>query len=183
MDNMGQTWDTSEKAMRKYQKEQLLKKILCFHKDNGRFPTTRDIKSGALGISRKPFLTAFGSMQEAFTRAEQYAKGEIEFDEHALPTGKQWGFQCSFCGAWCANAPDYYSSLVNILTNRFINLLNRNAGSIEYKDIGFDFIHAVFGANNTKMRGLLGLHGYLEAFDEKFLDEDGMGKMVLGKQE
>jgi len=169
--------------MAKYQKRELLEMLLNFKAQHERFPTTQDFKNKLVAVSRKTIQRIFGSMQEANLLAEQYQRGEIKFDETPLPSPKnRTGFYCPFCGSFQQNADEYYSSLTNILSNRFINLLKVN-GDIDYRDGVFDSIHAVFGMENLTMRKLLALDGELEAYDEKFRDETGMGKMVVEKRE
>ncbi len=94
---------------------------------------------------------------------------------------KRTGFECPFCGNDTSKPREYFSSLAEILTYRFLKLLNTE-NRIEYIHGVLDCIYEVFGSQNRIMRRRMERAGFLEKYDQQHAAKaDGVDYSPEGK--
>jgi len=81
-------------------------------------------------------------------------------------TGKQTGFQCSFCGNFTADATDYYSTMTKIIASRLISLALSSNGKT-YCDGVLDSLFKIFGPENRAVKRDLDFAGLLERYEQR----------------
>jgi len=154
-----------------YKKHELLESLLRFKQENGRFPSVKDFQLGSISPGRSTFYRTFGSIEKAVGCAVAFDNGTLEIEEenkraktHSKPV--QGRMACPFCGGLVDYISEYYSSLVSIISSRFINLLKLAKGKT-YVDGILDCIHAVFGPENPVIKNALLKAGSLNMFEDR----------------
>jgi hypothetical protein len=154
-----------------YKKNELIESLLQFKQENGRFPSRKDFQMGRVGPGKSTFYRAFGSIENAISRAVALEKGEIVIDDKNNSTKIRsktlpGGMQCPFCGGLVDRISEFYSSLVVILSSRFIGLLKLGNGQT-YADGVLDCISAVFGPTNPVIKNALLKAGFISLFENR----------------
>lgn len=154
-----------------YKENELIESLLHFKQENGRFPSRKDFQMGSVGPGKSTFYRAFGSIENAISRAVALEKGELVIDyknnskkisSKTLPGG----MQCPFCGGLVDRISEFYSSLVVVLSSRFIGLL-KSGNEQTYADGVLDCISAVFGPINPVIKNALLKAGFLSLFEDR----------------
>ena len=154
-----------------YKRNELLESLLRFKLENGRFPSGKDFQLGSISPGRSTFYRVFGSIERAVGRALAYENGALEIEgknNYAKPPSKPVSgkMACPFCGGLVDRISEYYSSLVDILSSRFIALLQSANGKTYIEGI-LDCIHAVFGPGNPVLRKALHKSDFLSQFEDR----------------
>ena len=154
-----------------YKKHELIESLLRFKQENGRFPSRKDFQMGSIGPGKSTFYRAFGSIENAINRAIAIENGELVIDDKnnsakirskTLPGG----MQCPFCGGLVDRISEFYSSLVVVLSSRFIGLL-KSGNEKTYADGVLDCINAVFGPANPVIKNALLKAGFASLFENR----------------
>jgi hypothetical protein len=154
-----------------YKKNELIESLLQFKQENGRFPSRQDFQMGRVGPGKSTFYRAFGSIENAIGRAIACEKGEIVIEDKNSTTRSRsrsvpGGMQCPFCGGLVDRISEFYSSLVVVLSSRFIGLLKSRNGQT-YADGVLDCISAVFGPTNPVIKNALLKAGFISLFENR----------------
>jgi len=159
-----------------YSKRELIENLISFKDEYSHYPTRQDFKAKRIVPSKTTYHRVFGGIENAIKQAELVERGDLIIeDEREIKsiksTSKKGSFQCPLCGNWINDADKSYSSLVRILSMRFINLL-RPKDEQSYHNGVMDCIHAVFGGRNLMVRQTLKEVGYLEKFEKRYKEEE-----------
>ena len=154
-----------------YKRQELIESLLRFKQDNGRFPSRKDFQASTVGPGHNAFYRQFGSMENAIAQALACEKGELIVNGTGSRKGNRskpipGGMDCPFCGGHVDQISPYYSSLVIILSSRFVSLLKSTNGRT-YTDGVLDCILAVFGPANPAMKNALGKAGLISLFKDR----------------
>ena len=154
-----------------YKKQDLIESLLRFKQENGRFPTRQDYHKGNSLPGKSTFYRAFGSIENAIGRAAACEKGELVIEDKNNTTISRsrsvpGGMQCPFCGGLVDRISEFYSSLVVVLSSRFIGLL-KSGNEKTYADGVLDCINAVFGPANPVINNALLKAGFASLFENR----------------
>lgn len=156
----------------KYTKKELVQRLIKFKNENdGQYPTVKELDGGKVGISRWTYYKNFGNLTKTIEIANQYEKGEIQFEEPQIPLESKQGFDCPFCGNWATGAKEFYSSLNRLLSLRFAERVGDPENHPEYNSAVLDCVHDVFGRNNVMMLNALAKQGKCDIFQERWTKE------------
>lgn len=156
-----------------YSKEGLIKRLNEFRTRYNRYPTRKDFSEKKIEPSKNAYYRTFGNMQKAVDAAEeQWIKERFKPKKRhkKQATRQPSGFQCPFCGNYTDNAEIYHSSLITIVTMRFLFLLRSKSKQCCFESV-MEGLHAWFGTKNPAVREELKKEGYLEKFDQRFNEE------------
>lgn len=153
-----------------YSKQEMLEKLIEFKDEHGCFPKRKDLVNGM--PSKTTLYRVFGGLDKATQQAGLYEKGDLIFEDVEdnirlkKSMKKQRGFPCAFCGNYTTNPIEYYSSMISNITSGSIKVLNFSS-SPKHTNGALDIVLAVFGCNNSYVRGELDQAGYIDQFDER----------------
>jgi hypothetical protein len=154
-----------------YTDRELIEALLKFKQESGQFPSLRDFGARQNLPSKNTYYRAFGSLENAVDRAIAFDRGEPDNAGQIKHRNRQTrtisrGMECPFCGGFVDKISAYYSSLVSILSSRFVGLL-KSANDNGYINGILDCIHAVFGPENPVIKNALLKAGFLGLFEDR----------------
>ena len=151
-----------------YSKEKLIKRIIEFKDNYGRFPTREDFKAKRITPSHTTFYRIFGGRENMIREFELYENGELVFDAKEKTFENQPKYRCPYCDSQ-VHQPIYSNSLSIIITMRFIDLLNKN-GNKDYANAVFDCFAKVFRVGNPEVEEALRKEGLFKAYLKRLED-------------
>lgn len=158
-----------------YTQSDLVKNLIEFNDEYGRYPTHKDFEEGLIKPSRNVFYRQFGDMNKAIEKAELFRSGKLKNvePEYRKIKCRDQRAQCSFCGNPVNDPNKHYDTIQVIIMSRFLENY-KQSHSEEYRTAIFDCCISIFnGKNNQYLRKELEKRGLLEKFDLR-LDERGM---------